>query len=77
MIQARGHTPIVARMALTDAELRTLEQLADGLSQKECAYADHVTESCVSARIRRAMVRNGYSNKHVFIAQCIELIRCR
>lgn len=75
MIQARGNTPIVREMALTYAELTTLKDLARDMSQKECAYSEHVTESCISERIKRAMKRNGYSNKAVFIADCIELIR--
>lgn len=77
MIQVRGYAPIIVEMALSDVELRTLQMLAKGMTQKEIAYEEKVSASCISQRIERAMERNQYTNKHIFIAECIRLINLK
>lgn len=77
MIQVRGYAPIIVEMALSDVELRTLQMLAKGMTQKEIAYKEKVSASCISQRIERAMLRNGFTNKHIFIAECIKLINLK
>ena len=74
MIQARGNSSICKEMALTYTELITIKDLANNLSQKECAYKEHVTETCISMRVQRAMKRNGYNNKIVFLSDCYKLL---
>ena len=74
MVQARGCRPILTHLNLSDAELRTIEALACGKSLKEISYIEHVTEACISARVKRAMARNGFSNKSLFIMECIRLL---
>lgn len=77
MTQVRGNYPIVVKMALSNVELKTLELLALGKTQKEIAYEEKVSASCISQRIERAMERNQYTNKHIFIAECIKLINLK
>lgn len=73
-IMAKGNTPIVQEMALTYSELTTLKDLANNLSQKECSYKEHVSQTCISMRIKRAMARNNYTSKPLFLADCFKLI---
>lgn len=62
-------------MGMTMAELRTVKQILSGFTYKEIAYAEGISVAAVSGRIRRAMKRNGFTNKTAFFIECEKIKR--
>ena len=60
---------------MTSAELRTVQGILAGKSNKEIAWEENVSIAAISARISRAMKRNGYTNKTQFLVDCEKLRR--
>lgn len=62
-------------LEMTSAEVRTVQGILAGKSNKEIAWEENVSVAAVSARVYRAMKRNGYTNKTQFFVDCEKLRR--
>lgn len=62
-------------LEMSSIELRTVEAVLAGQTIKEIAWQENVSIAAISARISRAMKRNGYTNKTQFFVDCEKLRR--